>query len=138
MKFNIPKIIRRLEMSVYAEEMEGLALSVWVNPSRNIKKAFWDCQVELIGLKQELNKLMATKANPATKKIDALNERVDGIHKTIYEWYANIWSQASDPDTHVAVEEIEAMTDEDPALWIFIAQGTQALIEEHAEGTRKN
>ena len=138
MKFNIPKIVRPLEMSVYAEEMEGLALSVWVNPSRNIKKAFWDCQVELIGLKQELNKLMATKANPATKKIDALNERVDGIHKTIYEWYANIWSQASDPDTHVAVEEIEAMTDEDPALWIFIAQGTQALIEEHAEGTRKN
>jgi len=138
MKFNIPKIVRPLEMSVYAEEMEGLALSVWVNPSRNIKKAFWDCQVELIGLKQELNKLMATKANPATKKIDALNERVDGIHKTIYAWYANIWSQASDPDTHVAVEEIEAMTDEDPALWIFIAQGTQALIEEHAEGTRKN
>ena len=86
MKFNIPKIVRRLEMSGYAEEMDGLALHVWVNPSRNIKKAFWDCQVELIELKQELNKLMATKTKPATKKVDALNERVDGVHKTIYAW----------------------------------------------------
>jgi len=138
MKFDIPKIIRPLEMSAYAEEMEGLALQVWVNPSRNIKKEFWGYQVELIGLKQELNKLTAAKANPATKKVDALNERVEVLHKTIYAWYANIWSQASDPDTHVAVEEIEAMTDEDPALWIFMAQGTQALIEEHTDGTRKN
>ena len=138
MKFNVPKIIRRLEMSAYAEEMDGLALRVWVNPSRNIKKAFWGLQIELIGLRQELNKLMAAKAKPATKKGDALNERVNGVHKTIYEWYANIWSQASDPDTHVGVEEIEAMADEDPALWIFMAQGTQALIEEHTEGIRKN
>ena len=138
MKFNIPKIIRPLEMSGYAEEMDGLALRVWVNPSRNIKKAFWDLQIELIGLKHELDKLTNIKAKPAAKKVDALNERVDGIHKTIYEWHANIWSQASDPDTHVAVEEIAAMSDEDPALWIFVAQGTQALIEEHAEGIRKN
>ena len=138
MKFNVPKIIRRLEMSAYAEEMDGLALHVWVNPSRNIKKAFWDLQIELIGLRQELNKLMAAKAKPATKKGDALNERVNGVHKTIYAWYANIWSQASDTDTHVVFEEIEAMTDEDPALWTFMAQGTQALIEDHAEGIRKN
>ena len=138
MKFNIPKIIRPLEMSAYAEEMDGLALRVWVNPSRNIKKAFWDLQIELIGLKQELNKLMSTKTKPASKKVDALTERVDGINKAINGWYANIWSQASDPDTHVAAEEIAAMSDEDPALWIFVAQGTQALIEEHAEGIRKN
>ena len=124
-------------MSAYAEEMDGLALHVWVNPSRNIKKAFWDLQIELIGLKQELNKLLKA-SKPATKKVDALNGRVDGIHKTIYAWYANIWSQASDTDTHVATEEIEAMADEDPALWTFMAQGTQALIEDHAEGIRKN
>ena len=137
MKFNIPKIVRRLEMSVYAEEMDGLALHVWVNPSRNIKKAFWDLQLEIAGLKHESDKLLASK-KPNLKKVDAINGRVDGIYKTIYEWYANIWSQASDPDTHVAVEEIEAMTDEDPALWTFMAQGTQALIEDHIEGTRKN
>ena len=137
MKFNIPKIIRPLEMSGYAEEMDGLALRVWVNPSRNIKKAFWDLQIELIGLKQELNKLMETP-KPATKKVEALNGRVEGVHKTIYEWYANIWSKASDPNTHVAVEEIDAMADEDPALWTFMAQGTQALIEDHADGIRKN
>ena len=137
MKFNIPKIVRRLDMSVYAEEMEGLALHVWVNPSRNIKKAFWDLQLEIVGLKHESDKLLASK-KPDLKKVDAINKRVDGVYKTVYAWYANIWSQASDPDTHIAVEEIEAMTDEDPALWTFMAQGTQALIEEHTEGIRKN
>jgi len=137
MKFDIPKIVRRLEMGAYADEMEGLALRVWVNPPRNVKKAFWDCQVELIGLKQELDKLLGIK-EPDAKKVEALNKRIDGIYETIYGWYANIWSQDSDPDTHVAVEEIEEMADEDPAAWVFMAQGTQDLIEEHTEGTRKN
>lgn len=138
MKFNIPKIVRRLEMSVYSEEMDGLALHVWVNPSRNIKNEFFSLQIKLVGLRQELDKLLTDKKKPDDKKADALNKKTEEINKAIYAWYANIWSQASDPDTHVSADEIEAMADEDPALWIFIAQGTQALIEEHTEGIRKN
>lgn len=138
MKFNIPKVIRRLEMSAYAEEMDGLALHVWVNPSRNIKNEFFSLQVKLVGLKQELDKLLTDKKKTDDKKGDALNKKTEEINKAIHAWYANVWSQASDPDTHVAIEEIESMADEDPALWIFMAQGTQALIEEHTEGIRKN
>jgi len=137
MKFNIPKIIRPLEMSAYDESMEGLALQVWVNPTRNIKNDFDGLQIKIIGLKNEMTKLLAAK-KPDDKKANALSERVDAVDKSIYEWYGNILSQASDSETHTGVDELMALAEEDPALWIFIATGVQALIGEHIEGTRKN
>ena len=63
---------------------------------------------------------------------------VDTVNDSIYEWYANILSQSSDTDSHVSVDELKELTDEDPALWVYIATGTQALMGEHAEGIRKN
>ena len=137
MKFNIPKIIRPLEMSVYDESMEDLALQVWVNPTRNIKNSFDDLQIKIIGLKNESEKLLTAK-KPDDKKAEALRKKVDVVNVSIYEWYANILSQSSDADSHTSADELVALADEDPALWIFIATGTQALIGEHAEGIRKN
>ena len=137
MKFNIPKIIRPLEMSAYDESMEGLALSVWVNPSRNIKNGFDDLQIKIIGLKNDLEKLLKTK-KPAEEKASAMSKKVGATNKAIYEWYANILSQSSDAESHASADELKEMADEDPALWIFIATGAQALIGEHAEGVRKN
>ena len=69
MKFNIPKIIRPLEMSVYDEGMEGIALQAWVNPTRNIKNDFDSLQIKIIGLRNESNKLLATK-KPDDKKAE--------------------------------------------------------------------
>ena len=137
MKFNIPKIVRPLEMSAYAEEMEGLALQVWVNPTRNIKNDFADLQIKIFGLKNESEKLLALK-NASDKKAEALSERVDATNESIFEWYSNILSQASDPDSRVSADELKELAEEDPALWIYITTGTQALIGEHSEGIRKN
>lgn len=137
MKFNIPKIIRPLKMSAYDEGMEGLALQVWVNPTRNIKNGFDDLQIKIIGLKHESEKLLTAK-KPDDKKAEALSEKIEAVNKSIYEWYANILSQSSDTDSRTSADELAEMADEDPALWIFIATGAQALIGEHTEGIRKN
>ena len=137
MKFDIPKIVRPLEMSSYAEEMEGLALQVWVNPSRNIKNDFAALQIKIYGLKQEIEKVLSAK-KVNEKKAENLGMNVDTVNDSIYEWYANILSQSSDTDSHVSVDELKELTDEDPALWVYIATGTQALMGEHAEGIRKN
>lgn len=137
MKFNIPKIIRPLEMSVYDESMEGLTLHVWVNPTRNIKNEFSDLQIKIIGLKHGVEKLLEEKG-ASEVKAEGLSKEVDVVNKSIYEWYANILSQASDSNTHTSAEELRALADEDPAIWIYIATGTQALIGEHTEGIRKN
>ena len=137
MKFDIPKIVRPLEMSAYAEEMEGLALQVWVNPTRNIKNSFDNLQIKIYGLKAESEKLLAAK-KADEKKAEALSKKIDAVNDSIYAWYANILSQSSDTDSHVSVDELKELTDEDPALWVYIATGTQALIGEHTEGIRKN
>lgn len=137
MKFNIPKIIRPLEMSVYDESMEGLALQVWVNPTRNIKNEFSDLQIKIVGLKNEVEKLLGKKG-ASESKAEGLSKKVDVANKSIYEWYANMLSQASDSATHTSADDLKELADEDPAIWIYIATGTQALIGEHAEGIRKN
>ena len=137
MKFAIPKIIRPLEMSTYAEEMEGLALQVWVNPTRNIKMEFSDLQIKLYGLRQDIDNLLTAK-KVDDKKAVAMAAKVDVVNDAIYEWYTNILSQSSDTDSRVSADELKEMADEDPALWVFIATGAQALISEHAEGIRKN
>jgi len=138
MKFNIPKIVRPLEMSAYAEEMEGLALQVWVNPPRKVKDDYLNLQVEIAGLKQSIDKLLAQKKAPDQNKISALDKKVVTNNTTVYEWYANILSQASDPDSHVTAEELKAMSEEDPAIYTFIAHGAWDLIRGHLENIRKN
>ena len=124
-------------MIVYDESMEGLALQVWVNPTRNIKNDFTDLQIKIIGLRDESEKLLTTK-KADDKKAEALSKKVDAVNDSIYGWYSNILSQASDPDTHASVDELKELADEDPALWVYITTGTQALIGEHTEGIRKN
>ena len=138
MKFDIPKIIRPLEMSAYAEEMEGLALHVWVNPPRKVKDDYLNFQIEIVGLKQALDELLAQKKAPAPNKIAALDEKITANNTAVYAWYANILSQDSDPDTHIAAEELKEMADDDPAIYTFIAQGAWELITVHVENIRKN
>jgi len=101
MKFDIPKIVRPLEMSAYAEEMEGLALHVWVNPSRNIKMEFSDLQIKLYGLKQDIDKLLTAKKSD-DKKAVAMAAKIDAVNESIYAWYANMLSQSSDADSRVS------------------------------------
>jgi len=137
MKFNIPKIVRPLEMSAYDEAMEGLALQVWVNPSRNIKNVFTDLQFKIFELRQKIETVLSAK-KADEKKAEALRKSIDAASESIYEWYANILSQSSDADSHVTAAELVELADGDPALWIYIATGTRALIEEHVEGIRKN
>ena len=117
--------------------MEGLALQVWVNPTRNIKNEFDGLQIKIFGLRGESEKLLAAK-KPDDKKAEALSKKIGAVNVSIYEWYANVLSQSSDTDLHTSADELKELADEDPALWIFIATGTQALIGEHAEGIRKN
>lgn len=134
MKFNIPKIIRPLEMSEYDEAMEGLALQVWVNPPSGVHGSYWKFQVELGKLSKELESLK----NSDAKKVEGLSTKIENVNRDIFAWFSNIWSQGENPDTHVSLEEIEAMTDEDPALWGFITHNTMKLIREHRDNQRKN
>lgn len=134
MKFDIPKIIKPLEMSEYDERMAGLALQVWVNPPSGVHGSYWKAQSELYKLSKELESLKDSDA----KQITDLNARIEKVNRDIFAWFSNIWSQGEDPETHASVEEIEAMTDEDPALWGFVTSGTMRLIREHRDNQRKN
>lgn len=137
MKFNIPKIIKPLEMSEYDEAMAGLALQVWVNPPRGVHNEYWEIQSELLRLSREMDKLIKLK-NPDNKKIAVLDKEIDKNNQGVFAWFANLWSQSEDSDSHVSVEEIEAMTEEDPIIWRFMTHKTMKLISEHQENIRKN
>lgn len=135
MKFDIPKIIRPLEMVEYDEAMTGLALQVWVNPSRHIHNEYWTCQSELVKATGKLGELVK---KPDAKKTIALDKKIDKCNQKVYAWFARLWSQSEDQGTHVSVEEIEAMAEEDPAIWRFMINRTMKLIRDHQENIRKN
>jgi len=134
MKFDIPKIIKPLEMGDYDEAMKECALRVWVNPPSGVHSSYWRAQADLQKLSNELTSLKDSD----TKQVEDLNERIARVNQDVFAWFSNIWSQDKDPNTHVSVEELEAMTDEDPALWGFMTNGTTRLIREHRDTQRKN
>ena len=136
MKFNIPKIIRPLEMSEYDEAMEGLTLHVWINPPRGIHSSYWKFQGELLKLSKELEALVEKKSTE--KEIEKLNARIEAVNQEVFAWFSNIWSQGKDPETHVSIEDIEHFADEDPAIWGFVTSSTMNMINEHQAKQRKN
>ena len=137
MKFDIPKIIKPLEMSEYDEAMEGLVLQVWVNLPRRVHAEYWEFQSDLLKLTKELDVLLKPET-PDDEKITALNKRLDKNNRAIFAWFANLWSQSEDLETHVTVDEIDAMAEEDPTLWRFMTNRTLKLIRDHQESVRKN
>lgn len=134
MKFNIPKIIKSLELGEYDESLEGLALRVWVNPPRGVHASYWKVQAELVRLSKALEDIKDSDA----KKIEEINIQIDIANNNVFGWFANIWSQDPNAETHTSLEDVERIADEDPALWSFITSSTTKMIREHRDDQRKN
>lgn len=131
MKYLIPKIVRPLDLAEYAPELKGHTVVVWVNPDR----AFVTQRDELI---EQYN-----------LKLDALKDNPEGIEEFkaytfetflpgIFGWFAKLWSQGAEDDTHWTVEEIRELEDADPALAEFMKRRSMQMIQEHRAKEKKS
>ena len=156
MQFTIPKVTRFLPLQEYAPDeptLAGVGIHVWVDPPRSVLVEFDQLNREY---SQVLNKLAvklgsdpARKISPTERMLSWLNARVKGsqdkrfqsetesYRRSLNVWYARLWSQSSDVETHWTVEELEKISEENPRLYEWLCTSSWALIERHRDDVKK-
>lgn len=147
MRISIPKILRRIDLADYAPELvhpdgKPILVWVWVNPPRD--------------LMERRRAILQTGGDAIRRLKDAPAGGTDGQGLTLEErrrivadladtstgisaWFAEIWSQGQDPETHWSAEDVLTVgkNSTDPALYVWLQNRTMELIEEHRSGEKK-
>ncbi len=120
MKITVPKIVRELRVSEYAEEFGDLAIQVWVNPPRALLEELFE---QMERKPEETDEHYAVKAG------------------RVIEIIAELWSQGSDPETHWTKDELIQLgmetAETDPELWRWLRGRTFEMIGEHRRLEKK-
>jgi DNA polymerase III alpha subunit (gram-positive type) len=139
MKFNIPKIIKPLDLSIYDESMRGIEIEVWVNPNRKMLDENQEIMNELAMFIKEVERIASADLDDdeKQKQLQLAQERSDHAMDRQNAWWATIFSQHSDDATHWTSEDIKILDEEDTALWRFVRTAAASMIRDHREGTKK-
>lgn len=128
-KINIPVLVRPIDLADYAPELAGGTVHVWVNPTRDVVE-------ERRKIFAEIGELLKVEAE---QRDDAWSARDDELGQRSVAWYARVWSQHPDPETHWTPEEVNALSEHetDPGLYRWLIARTIALMEDHRQGNLK-
>lgn len=133
MQITIPRIVRPIELSEYAPELDGVRVYVWVNAPR-------DFYARHSALLKENDELRA-QIDSANKQADiaALGESVRRVGAEFVEFFRELWSQASDPETHWTTESVTALItlDTDPGLYGWLCRRSFELVLDHKAAGKK-
>jgi len=147
MEFQLPKITKPLDLGVYDERLRGQVLHVWVNPNKEFKQyRLWLLREYAWYISKDVDNLLkkrrtrwqnfkhslflfVAKYYLKQAKI-SLDERRDA-------WFARLWSQHEDKDTHCAVEEVERLSMEEPALFEWLMKESVLLLDGFAADKKK-
>ena len=131
MEIKIPKVIKLLRLSEYAEEMGDVTLRVWVNPPKATLARFWKTL-------QDGNKLLEAyqkQEKPLSEAQKSKNEvESDALLDEQLLVMEDLLGQGPE-ETRLSREDLKRMIVEtfetDPVFWSWVRNKTLALIEEH-------
>lgn len=129
MKIDIHPILRVIELSDYDERMKPGQVFVWVNPTR----AFLDVRARLMA---DLA-IKDIKAESA-ENVELATARFTVFNSQMMAWYAELWSQSADAESHWTVEEIEQLSAVDPAFFNWLVRESAHVMREHRTGEKKS
>lgn len=139
MKFQTPKVFQKLDLREYAPEMET-EITVLVNPPRQLLADLYGTRLQISQIVQKV-KRVNTKAEGAKEELEALGNEINLLGEKLVAWMRDNWSQGPDPETHWSQEEIQRLVeysrDQDPALWIWLVDRTEQMIEAYRAGQKK-
>ena len=100
MKIKTPKVIRTLDLEVYADELKGTKVYFWVNPP------------------MEMVRRHVTLSQAATKA-SITGEKEEETKLALREWYAEVFSQGR--DNAMSADELKEAEEEDSAFvsWLI-------------------
>lgn len=159
MKFEIPKVTRFLPLQEYTPDepaLKGVGIHVWVDPPRSALLEFDQLNRDY---RQVLDKLAAKlfstssaaakKGTPAKRILNWMHAQVksskdgqfksdtESYRRSLYAWYARLWSQSPDAETHWSAEELEKVNEANPHLYEWLCVSSWSLIEQHREDVKK-
>lgn len=152
MKLEIKRIVRPLQVREYAEEYGDEVVWVWVNPPRAFRMRLYELADEFGAVRDRLEELAKAEAEKAEADAEAnaettnpeaesMGEEVERITGELHAWWAELWSQSRDEETHWTAEEvgelIEAARDSDPKLWDFLQERSMELSNDHRAGVQQ-
>jgi hypothetical protein len=156
MQIIIPKVTKFLPLQEYAPDEEALkevGIHVWVDPPRSVLVEFDELnrayRAVLEKMVKKLGKPNDEKTSPGERLLSWLQVRAKSMQdqkfqdatgsyrRSIYGWYARLWSQASDLETHWTADEIEKIAENNPHLYEWLCNSSWALIEQHQEDVKK-
>ena len=157
MKIHIQPICRVLALIEYDERMAPGEVFVWVNPTR----AF-------LARRDETMREFSTKRKPVSKKLFEVSEvseanedelfaadksavageikkegseiraRLESFNLQMCAWYAELWSRGEDMETHWTADEVQNLSDLDPALFTWLINHSDRAMKEHRTAEKKS
>ena len=152
----IPKVVKKLELSNYHKELKGKYIMVWVNLTRAAHNEYADIQEQLrlwsiegkhiIGYIEEkvkeaqetgkTDKQVEKIREKTSKDFDVHMESVATINDLMYSWYAEVWSQHKDEIHHCTADEVRKIAEtsneqDNSSFWGWMTQRTQSMIVLH-------
>lgn len=150
MKIELRRITRPVPLRDYAEEYGHEVINVWVNPSRakrlelaTLGEASRQAQDRLKELltQAQTDDLTDDTRQQLTDELAALDGELSTLMASLYGWYAELWSQHPDTESHWTPEEVSelvrACQEADPRLWDWLQEESLRLITDHRDGIKK-
>jgi len=134
MQIDIPRIVRPIELSEYAAELDGVRMYVWVNAPRDFYARHSALLAENDALRAQLEDVTAPD------KLAAVGKDLQRIGGEFVEFFRELWSQGKNPETHWTTESVSALItlDTDPGLYGWLCRRSFELVIDHkARGKKK-
>jgi hypothetical protein len=150
MKLNIPKTVRLLELQDYDPanaELAGVGIFVWVDPPSSVMAEFDRLNGEYAAELDKLVKRMSGGKQKTRSRLQGWLDLMfrkekdfkplsDAYRRELYTWYARLWSQSSDTDTHWTITELERLEKHNPVFLEWLCRRSWILIAGHKEAVK--
>ena len=140
-KFDFVTITQPIDMGEYHEAYKGRFVHVWVNPPKAVRKE----REELLRNYAEFFRMISTGdvrpflGKPRLERLVSLftgglikpreEKRLREVERKTFGWFAQLWSQHPDAESHWTVAEIEQVNEHDPALYKWLVQRSALMID---------
>lgn len=142
MRISLPKTVRFLTFREYDPEnpeLAGVGIHVWVDPPRAVLQ-------EYDRINREFSQVLQQATGKPRQKVTFLDilkghkklgkDLIQAFRRSIYEWYARLWSQGPE-GTHWDADEVAAIDEHNPAFLEYMEHQSWALVEQHRTDIKK-
>lgn len=150
MKFEIPKIVKKLMLADYAKEFGDQYLEVWVNPTKELNDLHDQNVTDFFKAVEKDSLLKSKKPKKGKKAVSfdadaefqkqrqSIQQEIDAVNGRTMQWYASILSQGEKKISADEFKEILAGAHEmDPAFELWLCEKIISMIVDH-RNNRKN